>query len=313
MLAVLGLDLDLGRLLASLLLFSQTHTPLDDSHIPRLLQLELDLPSHLLLAVAHLHNGVLDGLALDLVSQLDKLLGAGCEERRFARQLALSASNPVGTRLLAEGICPIPNLSNNHLALPSFATARVRINSPCEMFLGEGSSRGSGIARLPYFSHLFSGSGGVNVEFLGLGLGELIVEDRLAFDLGAEVLHQLLARILGPCEVGLEAFLLLLLSPPEPLGLRGRVEAPGVGGDGEGLESGDEGGVVGRGRRRECRGCFVWMLEVRRTIDSTGASQFVSNIDLPPLRSRLDGTLRLMAAPMPIALAHALVWVCITA
>ncbi len=206
MLAALGLYLDLLALVEQLSGdLAQAHPALDHGHVASELQLHLHLGRHLLLAVSHLDQGVLEGLALDLPGQHHQLLDARCQERRFREHLAF---RPLYLRLLgflAEGISALVNVADQHLAFPANATPRVRVDAAVHV-RGQTQLVGS------------RGSTRARGRSLGLGGIDLVGEDGRAVETGRlEAVHELPALLLGPRELLGELDLLgvLLLLTPE--------------------------------------------------------------------------------------------------
>ena len=124
--AVLGLDAaGLGEQAA--LGLAEAHAAGGDGVVAGLLELVADLAGHLLLAEAHLDDGVVDGLADDLVRQVHELLGAGGDQVAAVRDLLLGEPDAVGALLVRRLDPRAPHHLHDLLLLVPDPPARVRV------------------------------------------------------------------------------------------------------------------------------------------------------------------------------------------
>lgn len=144
--AVLGLDHPLlllcsprRRFCCSTPTASQAHAARGDGGVPGLLELPLDLAGYLLLAELHLGDGVVDGLADDLVREEHELLGAGRQRRAHTAEVLLGEPDALGAR---EGLVLVAHHLHHLLAQEAHAPARVRVVGAFHVLLHLGPRRG---------------------------------------------------------------------------------------------------------------------------------------------------------------------------
>ena len=114
---------------------AEAHAAGHDSVVAGFLEIVADLASHLLLAVAHLDDGVVDGLADDLVGQVDELLGAGGQESALVGDLFLGEADAVGALLMRGLDAGAAHHLHDLLLLVPDPPARVRVLSSLEVLL----------------------------------------------------------------------------------------------------------------------------------------------------------------------------------
>lgn len=114
-LSILCLDLHNRELGALLLDWTKTHTASNNCLVSGVLQVCLDVSCSLLLGEAHLNNGLLDGLAGNLVGEWEELLDGSIEVVRFAVQNTLGLLQD----LLLVQTAALGDVSDDHLAFPA--------------------------------------------------------------------------------------------------------------------------------------------------------------------------------------------------
>lgn len=177
---------------------AEPHAAAGDGEVAGLLELPAHLARHLLLAVAHLRDGLVDGLADDLVRQVHQLLGAGGDQVAAGPDLLLGGADAVppdlARRLLPR---PLPHHLRHLLLLPPDPPPRVRVQRPLHVLADAAGGRGrQGLRRTPAPASSFSWG---LAEGFSLGLAvrvlDLLVEDRGPLRVVGELLEELLLSL----------------------------------------------------------------------------------------------------------------------
>lgn len=144
-LPVLCLDIPFGESLA--VPHTQPHAAAHNRGVARLFQLVRDLPGEFLLAEAHLREGLVDGLAHDLMREKYQFLCARGDQLAIARDLLLGELDALLLGQLSVGADHLHDL----FALVTDPPPRVRVQGSFHVFLHPAVGHGRDLPTLQGF------------------------------------------------------------------------------------------------------------------------------------------------------------------